>query len=899
MRRVPVLNVDLRAVVEQTLGERARRSVPCFGTLLDLQLAMVEYPLIVGSAEELAWHVAETNALRRIRPDAPAAARTRLLSETRSRAAQELRGWNNPTSDLVPSALEERRTSSSPTDLLGKREGKSIDRLSDDEWEEFAIRALWQSCSDGTRGVPTVTPASVCVRHRDMLHKEAGVDADTVVHDLLTRFCGAFLGHGAGWALPTRNEGFYCAFLGIYRAPGWWPSRWMHGLARELDRLDRERVGPIESIYESLDALGVPEDEWKDFLSACASAFPPPSGTVRMNGLCVGELAPPVSLVEFLAVRLLLDRFSLAETARVALGFRGPLRELRSQSRARVKMCPPPNVRQRAFHVFQLAQLFGLSAYDLHRLSPKDWGVVVGEIESFSAPKRDLIITLACQRRSCIQVLDSFALHASKGIGRPRAPQFQVVCCSDEREEPFRRHLEGMVSSAETFGAAGSFGLAMFYRGWADDCFVPLCPLMARPKHWVIEVGDDGPRRKAAGWKPTRKPNGKVLAESQVDGRAFAPGVDRPPAFGPRELRPLAAGAFSSRLASKIRREWRRIRRHFQATRLRLERTNRSPGPRDDQVGFTIDEMTEAAERLLRDIGLTTRFARLVILLAHGVRGPDNRRPSAGGCDACGGSSGAPNARVMATILNDTRVRTALAGKGLMVPAGTVFVGAFHDTGAGSAVFFDSGVVQQTHRQEFETARDAIATACLRGVHAASLQPKLEDSRNAITIVGRREWTRALALDGRVALASYDPTGDEVRATILTRVLQTILPVRVGADIDEDPSNSTDLGIRSVTWLPYDSAALARLNRGAAIGLGTDFRRQFVEPDPHARLLFIVETAREIILQVIEENDDIKMLCRAGLVTFAALHPESGELTVLEDGIFHRYLPQNPRPDPG
>ena len=75
VRRGPMLDADLRAVVEQTLGERWREPVPCFGTLADLQAAMAEYPLTVGSAEELAWHVAETNALRQIRPDAPAASR--------------------------------------------------------------------------------------------------------------------------------------------------------------------------------------------------------------------------------------------------------------------------------------------------------------------------------------------------------------------------------------------------------------------------------------------------------------------------------------------------------------------------------------------------------------------------------------------------------------------------------------------------------------------------------------------------------------------------------------------------------------------------------------------------------------------------------------------------------
>ncbi len=142
-RLAAVLNADLRAVVDQTLGKRARQSVPFFGTLLDLQLAMVEYPLIIGSAEELAWYAAETNALRQIRPDAPAAARARLLSETRSRAVQELRRRNNPASDLVPSELEDRRIPSGPTDLLRKREGKSIESFSALDRER--IMGLWKS----------------------------------------------------------------------------------------------------------------------------------------------------------------------------------------------------------------------------------------------------------------------------------------------------------------------------------------------------------------------------------------------------------------------------------------------------------------------------------------------------------------------------------------------------------------------------------------------------------------------------------------------------------------------------------------------------------------------------------------------------------------------------------
>src|SRR4051812_7749 len=50
---------ELQEVVERDLGNLASQELPCFGTLLELRLAMLEYPLRSGPTEELVWHVAE------------------------------------------------------------------------------------------------------------------------------------------------------------------------------------------------------------------------------------------------------------------------------------------------------------------------------------------------------------------------------------------------------------------------------------------------------------------------------------------------------------------------------------------------------------------------------------------------------------------------------------------------------------------------------------------------------------------------------------------------------------------------------------------------------------------------------------------------------------------------
>jgi hypothetical protein len=82
---------DLRAVLDEDLGERAHEPLPQLGTRLDLRLAMLQYPLAAGTASELKWFIAETDALRRVRPEASAVARGRLVAETHHWVMRDLR----------------------------------------------------------------------------------------------------------------------------------------------------------------------------------------------------------------------------------------------------------------------------------------------------------------------------------------------------------------------------------------------------------------------------------------------------------------------------------------------------------------------------------------------------------------------------------------------------------------------------------------------------------------------------------------------------------------------------------------------------------------------------------------------------------------------------------------
>src|SRR5581483_3419517 len=175
----------------------------------------------------------------------------------------------------------------------------------------------------------------------------------------------------------------------------------------------------------------------------------------------------------------------------------------------------------------------------------------------------------------------------------------------DEREESFRRHVEEVVPDTATFGAAGFFGVAMYYRGAADAHFRPLCPIIIKPRHWVTEevvAGLAGEHERRA---RARRAVGEAAHRFHVGSRSFALGAVLSVGVGVLASIPLVGRVLFPRLTAKVRSRFARLVQAPPATRLDLERTG-------DRPGYTPDEMADVAERQLRDIGLTAGFARLV-----------------------------------------------------------------------------------------------------------------------------------------------------------------------------------------------------------------------------------------------------------------------------------------------
>ncbi len=915
--------VSLEKVLEEDLGDRADERIAGLCTCRELRLAMLEYPLRTGPTEELLWFVAEKDALRRVRSEASSAAREQLIAETRRWVMRDLRGGNESAAN--GSSRKNRRTPDRLAGLFDRFRESSIENWNERTWEEFALQSLWRVCCEGVRGLPPFGPLlPVPTRHRDLLREAGAADTDLLVHETLIRFCAAFLDQGlARWPLPRRDEGFFKAFCGLYRQPAGPPIAWMRDLATELARLEDHQVAPLESIRESLELLGVPEEEWEIFLSATLLALRGWAGMIHQleeRGDRVVRPIPAESLTEFLAVRLVLDRFALAYTAREDLGFELPLSKLRDELRQRLGKPAPSSVEQRAFLVFQLAQVLGWAASDLYRLGRGEWATLLEEIEGFSDMERRRIFHLAFERRFTIRTLDAVALHARHPAPTPERPRFQAVFCIDEREESLRRHLEELAPDCATFATAGFYSVAMYYRGAGEAHFSPLCPGVMRPSHWVVEEVDGALAEANQRRVRTRRALGRASYQFHMGSRTFAVGAVLATAVGVLASVPLVARTLFPRLTARVRRRFGRIVQAPSAGRLQLERTEPTPGPVTGQVGFSLDEMTAIAAKVLREIGLTSRFARLVLLFGHGSTSMNNPHESAHDCGAFGGAAGGPNARALAQMLNDLRVRERLKQQGLLVPAGTVFVGGMHNTSSDAASFFDLDRIPESHQEEFAAVQSVVEQACDRDAHErcrrfasapltlsfagarqhvegraedlAQVRPEWGHATNALSIVGRREWSRGLFLDRRAFLTSYDPTQDNAEHTVLAQILAAVFPVCAGINLEYYFSYVDNTGYGCGTKLPHNITALVGVMDGAASDLRTGLPWQMVEIHEPVRLLNVIETTPEAMLQIMERNPAIGRMCRNGWVHVAVLDPTTREVRLFQNGRFEPYRPQ-------
>ena len=978
-----ILVDDLRAVLLDDLGEEADRLVATLGTRYALRLAVLQFPLRSGDEAELNWVIAETSALRKFRVEVPMSIRLRTIAATKRWMTER------EAPPLVVERTDKVRDTLSDVvfEVLPHVSPRPCKSWNNKTWEAFSLQFLWRVCTGGAiiaeqaaedvgadlclgvgssdRAEPGRIRSDLAFRGFTSKMSDSAADQSVYrdmqesVNSLLIQFCSGLLDQGfADWELPGREHGLYHAFLGMYSQPYCSPTLWLAELRRETTRLFEEKFSPLASIHESFGLLGVAPSEQSAVIEEMMLTLPGWAGMIwqmETNAEWAVQPARAGSLTEYIAVRMIVERAA-------AKVFALDLECVDKTQRSAVATDVVAAKRlQRAFSVFQLAQVRGWDSRDLHNLTPMQWATLISEIEVFSSLERCRVYHRAFERKYCNETLDALIAHSrlnqrasqagASGMadGVPSTDQalapescesdynktidavtaanlvadetqralFQLVCCIDDREESFRRHMEEVEPGCETFGVAGFYGIAMYYRGVTEAHFRPLCPVSIKPQHYVTEEPTYSVARMSERQAATRRRIGRATHQAHLGSRTVVGGL-LTGFLGSLAAFPLVARILFPRTAARLRDVLGRIVRPS-ATQLRIERMADTPGEENGQQGYSMDEMADIVEEGLRSIGLakTEQISQLVLICGHGSGSVNNPHESAYNCGACSGGRGGPNARAFSQMANDHRVREKLAHRGLAIADDVHFVGGFHNTCDDSLAWYDLDVLPIRLRPLFERAQvvvdeararsarercrrfvsaplgisasDALAHVEGRAQDLSQARPEYNHATCSLCFVGRREWSRNLFLDRRAFLTSYDPSQDEENSPILERLLRAVVPVCAGISLEYYFSTVDNEAYGCGNKLPHNLTSMLGVMTGASSDLRPGLAAQMVEIHEPMRILFVIDSTVETMMRIFQDNPEVARLVNGEWVQLAVFEPETGSMKIFQRGQFVTY----------
>jgi len=544
---------------------------------------------------------------------------------------------------------------------------------------------------------------------------ETSSDADAErVDQVLTKWLSAFLDEGqAEWAMPNREDGFYDAVRSLLPYDDQVPDS---GVVADLPASPTET---IETVLESY-----PESQRVPIFEEQFAALPGWTGLIKQRAEGgAWQSTYPVTLEGYLAIRL------------------------------------------------ALADAFGV---DLEPATGPD------SPESETADELADAFLTAWERSYRSEVVERVAAESeaaadAESAGRPDA---QLVFCIDTRSEVIRRHLEA-TGDYETHGYAGFFGVPIEYEGYDAEVSVDACPPILEPQHRISEVPADGDTQATRDRRAGLREAASEVVETLKTNPATAFGFVESAGSGyglalaartlvPGRVRDLLGGADDA------------VPDDHEFCEQVVDHQHTYAG--DLPVGLTHDEKVEYAATAFELMGWE-QFGRLVVFTGHASETANNPFDSSLDCGACAGNPGGPNARVLAAICNDEAVKADLRDRGLAVPEDTVFLAGEHNTTTDEVELYDE-TVPESHESDLERLRGDLATArenaaaeraesmgadASTGVEEAErragdwaeTRPEWGLAGNAGFVVGPRELTSDLDLDGRAFLHSYDWATDD------------------------------------------------------------------------------------------------------------------------------------------
>lgn len=800
--------------------------------------------------------------------------------------------------------------------------------LQEEDVEEVKRRQfeLWQMVSNSLQ-------ATDQDQSEDIERDDDGQAITTIVNKHMTLWCAAFLDEGqASWAMPGRERGFYSCWKELAGEAGAFGFSGGRELRERIRSLPHEASAALELCLQGLSQYRLPHAEsgslqgghgqmslsvfatvnpsdeaylstpdmqrsfWTAYLSRHLAQLPGWASIIRWreeHPHSLWQQRYPITLIDYLAVRLFyelqLRDARHKQSQRSARSWTQRFRARREEAKREREAT------QRKEEVITrlvvLAESLHLSVQEIAHLSAAQLSQLVQLARSWSVEKQQFLWQQAYEFHYRDQLLTALQSREPLPSVTQKASA-QALFCIDVRSEGLRRQFEAL-GPYETYGVAGFFGVPMLYQPFGSSGSIALAPALISPTSLVREVPEA---------------SAQEIAKRRLTGNALVHGWHElihslrehlltPFAFvemaGGFSLFPLLGKTLSPGL-------WKQAQSKVRGKLLPAVPTEPSILTDFSVPGMSREEQARMVGNMLRSIGLTDHFARIVLLCGHGSETENNPYASALDCGACGGNAGGTSATVTASILNSAAIRALLAEQGLVIPEETFFLAGEHNTTTDTVRFLNENQVPGDHmadlqqlKQDLARAgrsnattrlqslpdatterRDVLQHVQQRASDWAQVRPEWGLARNAAFVCGRRSLTAGLNLESRVFLHSYDQSQDP-DGSILEAIMTAPLIVGEWINMQYYFSTVDNQAFGSSTKLLHTVVGQIGVMQGRQSDLLIGLPQQsvmygdnlFHEP---LRLLAIVEASPERIAAILARHEQLHNLVKNQWISLIA-----------------------------
>ncbi|HHT7150344.1 TPA: putative inorganic carbon transporter subunit DabA, partial [Bacillus cereus] len=432
--------------------------------------------------------------------------------------------------------------------------------------------------------------ASIMQPISSLIENQNSENLSDILNYHIIKWCKLYLDDsGSSWTMPNREKGFYRA--------------WQHlitfdpALSKNERKVLKDWPQDAEvALARALFELGISESNIQAYLEGHLLSLPGWAGMIRWRSQ--QSIQEQGLLIEYLAVRISME-----------LAIAKPYLSLKNQKvEKKVSIVPL---------IASWIYWGNISTREWSQMSAAEQSELLAFAYRFDENIRRKLWLEAWEQTHAEQLREKIA-SKQRATNDKKRVLAQLAFCIDVRSEPFRRHLEKL-GPFETFGIAGFFGLPIATSELGSNDSHPSLPVILKPKHQIKELTDENEFKS---YEQRKRVGSSVRYTFKTMKQNVLTSMALPELSGPLLGLQMVTRSFVPRGVGGFIRKLRKTMLQKPDTTFSLNHVHDTKG--EIPIGFTKEEKVNYVRQALKMVGLTEKFAPLVVMCGHSSQSTNN-----------------------------------------------------------------------------------------------------------------------------------------------------------------------------------------------------------------------------------------------------------------------------------